>query len=251
MANNDKQLERIESYLEGMLTQQERQEFEQQMETDPALALAYQQQLAILEAIEYQGNERLRPQLDQIYREEVLGERADTPIRKIRIFQRLAVAASLLLVLSVGLWLLLRAPAHERLFTAYYERPAATMFRDGQTSESEEALNAYQDDRFAEAIEQLEELDQSGTTTPEDLLVLGISYLEVDNYQEARSTLQRLEDNPNWLDAATWYLALIYLRQNQSEEAIPMFRALADGTIPTGPARQRKAGELLEQLEKN
>ena len=76
----------------------------------------------------------------------------------------------------------------------------------------------------------------------------GISYLEVNELEDAEASFQAVIDNKDnlFIEQAEWYLALCYLKMNMNKDAKILFTEIAnsDGFF------NNKAQEILKYMNK-
>ena len=250
----DERIKLIERYFEGDLSAEERRAFEEKLATDEAFAEAFAMEKKIMYGIEESGNRRLRARLDQLMAEESGKETVPSTTAKVRKFPRfgsLALAASLLILVSVGIWWLLQPAAPDQIFASYYETPPFEELRGGEESppDREAAKRLYQAKDFRGASEKLESYLQTGAGEARDSLLLGICFLELGDFTPAARIFQSLKSNLEINDQAIWYLALTYLRQEAWTEAKEELTLLTDGSVLTGPQRTQAAKRILEMIK--
>jgi TolA-binding protein len=103
--------------------------------------------------------------------------------------------------------------------------------REKYAAELSSALAYYRDDKYAEAAEQLATVAKAYPQGGEARLYLGISRLYLQQNREAIPALlaaQQLGPEP-FRDDATWYLALAYLRDGNTEAGLTELRKLCGG----------------------
>jgi TolA-binding protein len=258
--NNQDTYEKIEAYLSGDMTGAELKQFEKSLEDDKALASQVElfrnldNALADEKALKLQ-RETLK--LGETYFNKQ--EAAPAPVRRLSVYRRpLAIAASVALIVSLGVlfWTLNSGGGsltNEELYTAYYEPYsfAETVRGDEEPQNTyEEALTAIKEGKYSAAIELLQ---THLTQQPSDMratFALATTYLEADppQWSEAASYYQAVIDDGNSLmvDRAKWYLALIYIKQDETEQASPLLQTLQSSA---DKRLARQAESLLKELQ--
>ncbi|MEL6845780.1 MAG: hypothetical protein AAFP02_21450, partial [Bacteroidota bacterium] len=125
--------ERIEAYLSGSLSEEEKANFELALERDPALKEALTAELAVRVGAFAAGVQDQKAQLIKRYHEQGPKKQLSGAIRPLYL-----VAAAAVVALLISLWVLVpRTPSSvQDLYASYYERPVASVMRDGKGFES-------------------------------------------------------------------------------------------------------------------
>ncbi len=244
----------IEKFREGQLTETERNDFDQRLLTDNTFAEAVKVQLNIVEEIEVfwtndilekiklwevqaknkesenttlvlsQNNDNTAVKLLTINENEAM----PTAIAITKNWTRYLVAATILLVISLGSWYFLNNPlAKEDLFVTNFE-PYPDMISTQSTEESDLlsiGMAAYSNGDFMVALSMLqpylnkEGIENSDRNAAE--FYIAISELASGNVNTATTQLKAIsEDGMNFFQKqADWYLALAYLSGNKIEAA--------------------------------
>lgn len=159
------------------------------------------------------------------------------------------VAASILLILTIALWLNLNTANQEKLYAKYYqtfpniEAPSTR----GESSESiaEKAFYAYDSENFEQAgilFTKLYETEKKDYV----LFYRGITQMETKKYNEAILIFNECIKNASskYNDNAKWYLALCYLRTNETAKCKNILLELKQNENQTGI----QAKKLLKEL---
>lgn len=92
------------------------------------------------------------------------------------------------------------------------------------------ATNAYNKENYAEAIEAYEQIIKDEAATTEDYLYLGLSALYSDKSSLAAQYLQEANDRAKkeerYEAETSWFSALAYLQNNQSNKAYPILESI-------------------------
>ncbi len=155
-----------------------------------------------------------------------------------------AVAASITLIL-VG-WIsfqFLFVDSNEKLFTAYYETdPGLITAMSGTDSyEFDRGMVDFKEGKYEEALALWQPLLEENPTGDTLLYFVAMANLELENYSESQESLELIiKGNPSeFKQDAEWYLALLYLRNGQTEKAKGLF----------SNSNKPEAKEILEKLE--
>lgn len=155
-----------------------------------------------------------------------------------------AVAASITLIL-VG-WIsfqFLFVESNEKLFTTYYETdPGLITAMSGTDSyEFDRGMVDFKEGKYEEALALWQPLLEENPTGDTLLYFVAMANLELENYSESQESLELIiKGNPSeFKQDAVWYLALLYLRNGQTEKAKGLF----------SNSNKPEAKEILEKLE--
>lgn len=166
-----------------------------------------------------------------------------------------AAAASIALLIGVALLMpaqpTRKATANLQQKTDSYikKRAAAPQTRMGSGSGLpadqiwEVAKNAYTEGNFDKVIAEIEKIGED--ISPEQRYYLAQAYLAKENFPKAIENLSKVaKEEGMWTVEARWYLALAYIKNNQSDLAKPILE-----TFVTKNWRNQQAKELLEDMK--
>ena len=245
--------EKLEKYLEGELSEKEKNAFEAEMKTDPALAekVWLHQQLAtsLGNREEIEVEERLK--LIMIAPEE---KEQPTPPKSSFSYRPylIGIAASLILLLGIRL-IFFSAPTMEEIYGEHYAAYDASKELRSETGIPKNllstAFDSYLEEDFQTANTAFEEILVKSPGNPRALFYLGICQLELSKTSNARTSFEAVlaEAQNLYLTQASWYLAMSCLKLNDSACATTQLAQLS-----SEPGRYRsKAKKALEQMKKN
>lgn len=252
--NEDNRQEYIELYLLGKLEGQALRDFEHALETDQTLQMdvtlskEVQEALNSVQAEQLFAN-KLSPLGDKYVTESLLSEdksiedNASTSNSRRNI---IIIVVSILTALAVlGVWWQqnvqeeveeVKEIESEQIFASYYQpypSNTATRSSDGVDEAYQNAVKAYDEGRYADAIESL---TQRVVAKPDDIptqLLLGNSYLNVSppKTQKAIEVFQQIATGDSvYVTTAKWYLALTHLQASEAEKAKIIFEDLSKNT---------------------
>lgn len=203
-------------YIQGKLSEPERQAFEQKLTSQEKEELAFE--LGVRDEI-------VRKEL----REKIAGFEEGNKRKKMINPTVISIAASVFLVASSIFYL---NKEEESLFEQYYD-PYPNY--ELTTTRSEENLSnrgmayaAYDAGDYKVAIEEFNKLE---ILVPADYFFRGASYLQIMDYNSALVDFQKvieLED-PGYKTPSIWYTALIHVKAGNKEKAIPLLEELGAG----------------------
>lgn len=237
--------DKIDAFLLEQMEEEEANTFQKQLQVDPALQKEVALQEKIIQGVKAFNNQELKARLKEIHREVV-----KPPTKTVRmnpVWRYAAVAASLLLVGIVAIWLFQPKPPQD-LFQAYYEPYNFSANQRGNNDQLlAEAVALYQQGQFREALPKLDSLAQDQPDSLEYLLAQGVCYLEIGQSDQSRQVFQQIIQTGNALytDQAKWYLALLLIKENQLEEAVALLNSLADNESAD---HHEEATRLLDAL---
>lgn len=260
MSEDYKTYEIIERYLAGELNEAELRAFEAKMAKDAAFREEVEahkelQQLLVLNEI----NE-FKAKAKGMLKEERIEEQKQTKntTKVYRLPTWFKAVALLLLLVGMGLLIYLNSASISNtqktpqiLAANYFEAPA-NLYGINITKSATNPVNkqwlakanqAYQAKDYQSVIQQLEKLSESDTVA----MANGLCYYELKNYSEAISHFQAVKQMKESLFStkATWFLALTYLQNNQTEAGIKLLKELEAAKV----GYHRKATSLLEALD--
>ncbi|NOX86531.1 MAG: tetratricopeptide repeat protein [Chlorobi bacterium] len=217
------EFERIERYLTGRMDNKEKLDFEASLKTDPLLSKQTEEVRALLHAIE---EKKLREKLDDFHEELTAGERR---VMSVRPFQKYIIAASVALLIGLGIWLLsVRKTPDEKLFSQYFKPDPGLITPMSTTSDYEfyRGMVDYKQGKYKPAINRWNRLIEKKPDNDTLNFYLGVSYLAGGNSKKATDFLSKAVKYPNsiLINEAWYYLGLAYLKEGNSREAIRSFR---------------------------
>lgn len=223
----------IEKWLEGSLPPAQAERLSKRAEKDPDLAKAMRRARMSQDWLEREA--AVSQTMDYLQRTYPTSKKPSPRTVPFWRRPRYLAAASILLLLSVGLFWVLST---ENTSIESPHRPLpATM------GSSEEAVRAYNDGDFKVALPLIQQQLDS-TPEPRWLLAEAVSLLELGRYDEASVSIERLAERaPLQIDAVTFYRGLIAYRKNQFESARSALEAVPEDTYYYAKARA-----LLEEI---
>jgi hypothetical protein len=208
---NSENLERFEKYHLDELPENERLAFEKDLETNESLANEYQNFVQIRNSLTNTDNERLRNKISEIIKQEKLS-------REIRIVSKnYWIAASLLVLFGLSFYFYGIYPSkNEKLYSEFHTSYVETIsVLSSNTSSFGKCLDLYNRADYAEAKNCFIQLPINAETS----FFSAMCMLETEEYKSAIAALERVENLGNtYLEESNWYLALVYLRENEHEE---------------------------------
>ena len=230
--------ELIEAKLDGTLNEEQLQALRELEAQDADWSLKVEEVKTLRQDLE---SYLVKAELDKIH-EEAYPEK--TPKTRKLPQWIYAVAASITLIL-VG-WIsfqFLFVESNEKLFTTYYETdPGLITAMSGTDSyEFDRGMVDFKEGKYEEALALWQPLLEENPTGDTLLYFVAMANLELENYSESQESLELIiKGNPSeFKQDAEWYLALLYLRNGQTEKAKGLF----------SNSNKPEAKEILEKLE--
>lgn len=209
--------ELLEKYLS--LNDQERVAFEKKLTASERKELA--QELGIMEGLNDQFRKGLRSSVSAF-------EQRSDRVRKMNP-AFIGIAASFILISSFVVYLMRdESSLFDQYYKTYPNYELTALRGDDDLSARETAYKAYDAADYELAISQFTGLEPRQSA---DEFFLGIAYIETNKPEEALERLQlviNMEDT-DYLDAARWYVALVYLKQENETLATEFLKRLANG----------------------
>lgn len=238
-------IDKAERYLNGEMDAGERTEFESELSANAAFRKDLELYKSINKTMSGTPNENeLRDTLQQMNKKYFAG---GALVKKGSFGKWLAVAASLILLISIGFYFLFPVkPAAEKLYAEYAKHDVLNIEQRGSTTDSlaTEAAGKFNDKKFIEALPLLQQYLQQ---RPDDIQVkfsMAVCYLETGAYLDAEKIFSATATGKTaYAEAAQWYLVLTALKQKDIEKC----KALAKNITANSPYFT-KAKSLLEKL---
>jgi len=240
--------EYIAEYLSGGLSPEEMKEFEARLATDEELNKEYQllskgmdylKVRAMLEEIE---NDPDLPELDKEYEAYFREKKKSASKPKFRralwrTLQAAAFVGALLLIRTI-----LFSVTTVKLYDRFYDPLSSEALSTAVITDSTNAsvllgIDCYFLEDYVGAIKHLVEV-------PEGSFYLGLSQLELEQFDDALESLQVYQDGyPENLDVH-WYLGLTYLRLDELDEALNSLNKLSTKSNPYSSRAEKLIGEI-------
>ncbi|MEL6673353.1 MAG: hypothetical protein AAFR61_14210 [Bacteroidota bacterium] len=250
MEDRDYQL--IMQYRQGRLSPAEREVVEKRLAEDESFAKLLAQDQAADQWMEAAYEADLKAEVG-----EMLAEMA--PPSKPAPIQTLSpwmwgVAASVLLLVGLGIWYGMRPPEEERLFAEYYEPyliggPKRTLSMNEVDSLFMRGWDVYERGEYEKAAKWFDQIPEAYPAYVRIQLYKGISYLGASQYQEAEGIFDALmaEEETGFKEVAQWYKALSILRRNDRIQARKLFEQIASEETSPYKEKAKKVANLLNE----
>lgn len=239
MMNRDQDtFEKIEGYLNQSLSAEQRSDFERQMNTDAELRQEVERHRSLHTDLGDTDALEFRKKLVDI------GKGLETKQSRNKWFSW-KVAATLLVLVGMSVYLLLRPKTTQDLFEAYYSPyPVEDLVRGNEEMGYDAILEDYSNGDYVVAMRQLEQLTQNDPDNELLKLYLGNSYLNLGREEEAVRVFKGIAKQSNYHEDAQWYLALTYIKQKEFKNAAERLNWLVnyDGV------HKKNASDILNKI---
>jgi hypothetical protein len=244
----------LASMMDGGLSAEEIEAIEQYM-TEADLAAGGIENLTGIDGIELDDIEsRINARVDQMaiqaqqtesapvidFASRTQAQPAATPTKGKRSpFRWMSLAASIVLLAVVSLWLLSPNATLDPDLQSGANYLSSTR-RGGENNGLGKALAMYQSQDYSGAVTALE-----GVETEDGRYLLGLSYLGAEQPAKAVLVLEDL-DSTQKREPVEWYLAYAYYKNGQKDKAVALYESIKDK--PEGDYSKR-AADFLETLQ--
>ena len=229
----------IISYFESNLTPQEKVLFDNLMKTDPIFEERVTFEEKIKKTITLEERKALKLEL-QALENEKWGKKTTKK-------QWLYIAASIIVLLGISMFFVNQGNSSEKLYASYFEpypNTVAPVVRStSQKDIKNDAFSAYELGNYKKASQLFSELSQQ-TEEEYALFYNAMSLMMTDEIEQATLILADTSWNEEYSGKSTWYLALCYLKQKETQKS----KKLLQDIISTNSYNSDKAAKLLQKI---
>jgi tetratricopeptide (TPR) repeat protein len=221
---SEKDFDRIERFILGTLSAVEQQKFKKELESNPDLQKALDQQKQLINAVEAEG---LKADLDSIHHElyESTSSKNSRPLY-------FSIAASVAVLIGFSFWYFGQRDSQAELYAQYsYTDPGLPVPMSATDSyDFYDAMVDYKTEDYQVAIGKWEILLEEEPLNDTLNYYIGASYFNMDAFDQAKPYLDKILNSPksNFVYKAQYMLFLAEVRRGNTEEALK-FRPL-DGS---------------------
>ena len=274
MALTEKDTELIEEYLLGKLNSEEVKKVEERIKHDAEFAEEVTFMSDVILATREKGREELEKILSDAGNEDITNpeeqskqekeREAGPPGKKLLDFRRnwIYYVAVLILLLAVGIYIN-RHNSTRRLYKKYFSPHPNTLISYTHKETVPQKFNRFSVQEYNLIVSGMKHYDEENYGKTADLLeqnikrnpenaglifYMAISQMETDQTEKAIDNLTYLKklEQPLYHEHISWYLALAYLKNNQSQKADALLEDIRN--ISNHP-HQKDAGNLLQKLK--
>jgi len=227
--------EKIQAYLHDQLTDVEKQAFEELLKSNPEIAQETREALLIKEGLALEQDVELMQRIERLEASLENKKSSNTWIRW----------AAAILILAIPVYYFSSLPSSpEELYKEYYS-PYENVIGATRGDNAGNYLLSYDHGNYKDAVVELSEAIEVSENPQDYYLYLGISYLELDDYQNAIETFSKIESTNRFANHSKWYGALTYLKMGDENKAKEVLKELkeSEGSF------SKQAEEILESLD--
>lgn len=236
--------EYIRDYLLGKLTPEETQLMDQELEDNPDLMESLDLQRDIMIGIQAGFDEELRKKLIQADMIEEGKIRSLYP----RILWRWASAAAIVLGSLSVYFYMTQTSVEERIYLTYFEDfPNIVDPAQRDTPGQLNGFIAYQNGQYQEALERFSQLEEEEPTAIYATFYKGICAMHLEDWSMAIQAFEKVRSagDQRFVEAATWYVSLAYLRAGNRDRATLILESISE----TPGNFRSEALAILDQLD--
>lgn len=242
-----KNIELIERYWEGKLSEVERIDFESRLLIDSELKEELDLYKNVVAGIKDAGEEKLRHKL-KVADEEIDATKI-IPINKKSNFKILAFAASLILLIGLTtIWFFQRGSDMQSLANKYYEKEKGLPMEMGMSNKKmDEVMVNYKNGNYSGMANQLNELLKSNPDNDTLTYFFGIANYELKNYRPTIASFNQIPSSSVFFQKAQFRLILTNLKCGDKKSALNLIdQCLADIECPYNEKLTHLRTELAE-----
>jgi tetratricopeptide (TPR) repeat protein len=242
----------VDRYLEGVMKNAELLWFEKELDGNKELQREIEMQKKLNSVILDKDSIELQNQLNNIHKR-VYGSiipsfQVSKPARNI------LITSVCILLAAVFSYVILNKNLNntsEKLYARYYKPADISMsFRSSGNvlnNDLRSAMSLYDSKKYNAAINLFEKILNEDASRVGLNLYSGISYMEIKQYAEANARFKKVIDQKSnaFVESATWYLGLCYLKTNEKEKARKVFAGIAGA----GGYYKNDARHILKSLD--
>lgn len=239
----------IERYNAGEMSEAEKMWFLKELDGNKKLQEEVNLRKSADEVLKNQKIIALRNKLSLIETK----REVNTPIKKLKRMPYLKAVAFISLLVLIGSITILSEKnlSSEKIMKRYY--------RTYEASATQRSGQLYSNDFFTKGLQCYEIYDYKNAaiyfskvleSNPEDMqseLLNGVSNFEVKKYPEAKQSFVKVinDDNNLFIETAKWYLALCYIKNNETEKALQQLEIINN----EGGLYRSKAKKIIRILK--
>jgi hypothetical protein len=209
------QLNYIDDYFSGNFSKEEKMIFEEKVQSDPAFAEEVSFYLSSMAVSREDADQEKKKRFKELY--VIKNEELSTPVVKFRWLRPAMSAAAVLLVVLLAWTLFLKPPSATQMADRFIREKFTTLGVQMGTSDDQlqKAKSLYNEGKYNEALQILENLLKEKSTDDEVIKLAGIVSLKVENYDKALGYFKWLADLPGLYDnPGRFYQALTLMKRN-------------------------------------
>lgn len=239
----------IEQYVDGNMTEAERENFEQNLASDELLKIEYALYTQIVESVGEYFMAKHKNKLRTIDLELDL-ENASTPKSRRIILFSIAASLVILLVSYFAISPLFNQPDLKAIASNYDEvdKGIPVLMSMNGDSQFSKAMNQYKQKDYQGSLSILQQLSNDKKNNDTLIYYIGINYQMLDSLQMAINYFKKAENFQYSIfkDKADFRLAICYLKLENKEDALAVLKSIGGNSKHL---YQEKALKMLGELE--
>jgi len=209
-------LELIDDYFKGLLTDEQKEQFERKILSDPSFAEELAFYVSARDILKGQLTADKKARFKELYEQSKTLPSRQSPVRTMR---TLAVAAVVMVAVFGAWWLFLRHPDPQQLADTYIRQNLLTLnIKMSSVQDSLQlAKSRYNDNDLPGALRLFEEIMQQNPKNSEAIISAGIVCLRLKDYDKALHYFQQLAaDTALYINPALFYQSLTLMERHLS-----------------------------------
>ena len=250
--HEEQKLNRVDRYLHGDMSAEEKIVFERHLKEDPELAELLELQRELSDVLLDRDAQEFAGVLENVY--DTYAKNRKKNLWRRPVFRATGIAATVLVLLVSGYLIKERAgklPLNRAIVAKYYrpyDVPVNYRSPEGTLDATfRKAVEQYNNKKYDEAISLFEQVLKEDTTRMDANLMNGLSNFEVHQYNKADSSFNKIIKNRDnlYLQQAQWYLGFCFLMTNKNDKAVALYKKI----IKQQGYYSKKAEKILRMLE--
>lgn len=231
MKGKEENIDLIDRYLAGELSDKETSILEQQLASDNEFSELYQNHL---DTIAHFKTYHFRTNIQGIQKNYLESQ----PKPKSTWIYISGIAATIALVLVSYLLFQVEEVSSGQLFQTYFTPYQSIGTVRGDEDSLSQAINYYELGQYDSTILLLSHIGFEAIRTEKMTLLLGVSYLAVKDFKNALETLDKIRASKIYSEQVDWYRALGHLGANDTEMALKELKAIGSGAYKYDEAQE-------------
>ncbi|MGB5436784.1 MAG: tetratricopeptide repeat protein [Maribacter sp.] len=239
--------ELLYKFFSNQLTEEQKKTFHQLLETDVEFKAQFEFENDLKRVIKKNQNENLKHKLIG-FEKEINAKDKNNPSKWT--FSNWSIAASIALLVGLG-WLgynLMSGPNYSKLYAANFQEYPNTVYTitrgEGEETKEREAFVAYESGDYDTALQNFAQISVDNKEYLD--FYRAQSHLNLNELEDAKKDFQKvIAADTNFVGESYWYLALIYLKEKDKENAVGSLQILTTKY----EYNKGKAEALLKELD--
>ncbi|WP_321287704.1 hypothetical protein [uncultured Sunxiuqinia sp.] len=215
----------IDKYLKEEMNDEERKDFERELSENPKLNEMVNDTKLIKIGVKAVERKKMLLEVKKIANEYKESNNMETKtVRRILSIRNLSIAASILIIVSVGIVSYLNSStsylSDYTPYTGYQEIPIARLRGDNSPQKLNDAWELYNSGQYDKSLQIVNNAIPSEDFITRFSFLKGLCLIEEKKYQEAIESLSLAANSSfRYSEDAKWYLGLTYLEIGEKEKA--------------------------------